>query len=239
VGSRCFAYSHGGSGFGFQGILAWVPSAGLGVVVLTNSLDQLLPLTFGERVIRSLVDVPATVVEQIPPAVPVTPGDLNRFAGEYVGPDTMTLVHDGTRLWQELAGEKNPLRVVGGDTCVQGEKPHQRFRLLDDGAYLQRVDDGTTYYRNDPVGHRPSSGPGLDPQWLGEYALTRSGVSVANLVVHDKEGASVATMGDRCRRLDYHAPGIYYLCDGEVLDLTRTPPTLANIPLRRRQPRHA
>ncbi|MEQ4205932.1 serine hydrolase domain-containing protein [Actinopolymorpha sp. B9G3] len=235
------AYNHGGSGFGFQCILAWVPSAGLGIVVLTNSLDQRLPLTLGERVIRSLVDVPAAAPEPVPPAVAVTPDDLARFAGEYVGRETMTLVHDGTQVWQDVGGEKKPLRVVGRDRCVQEDSPRQRFRLLDDGeyGYLQCIDDGTTYYRNDPVSRRPPAGPGPDPQWHGEYALTMNGVSVATVVLRGADGASFLTIGDLSRRLDYHAPGIYHLCDGEVLDLTRTPPTLANIPLRRTHPRQS
>ena len=33
--------------------------------------------------------------------------------------------------------------------------------------------------------------------------------------------------------LRYQQPGIYYLPDGEVLDMTRNPPTLANIDLHR------
>ncbi|MGH3489658.1 MAG: serine hydrolase domain-containing protein, partial [Actinopolymorphaceae bacterium] len=228
-------YNHGGSGFGFQGNLAWVPSAGLGIVVLTNSLDQRLPSTLGERVIRSLVDVPPKAAAQLPPAVAAIPEDLARFVGEYVGGGaTMTVLLEGTNLWQDIGGDKKRLRVVGREEVIQEDDPLHRYLLLDDGAYLQGIHDGTTYYRNDLAGHQPPAGPVLDPRWHGEYALTMKGVSVASVVLRSEEGASFLTIGSLSRRVDYHAPGIYYLCDGEVVDLTRTPPALANIPLHRK-----
>jgi CubicO group peptidase (beta-lactamase class C family) len=35
-------YHHGGSGFGFQSQLFWLPDVGLGAVILTNSFDHSL-----------------------------------------------------------------------------------------------------------------------------------------------------------------------------------------------------
>jgi CubicO group peptidase (beta-lactamase class C family) len=237
-------YNHGGAGFGFQSDLAWVPHAGsrggLGVVVLTNAVGHPLAAAgqdaIAARLVRECLGPTVNAVDELPPAASLPRHVLARFAGEYVGRGwtSMTVLSDGSELWQQVGDERRPLRVTARDEFV-AEFSRQRFRLVEDGdrAYLLCLDDGFTRYRNDPVSRRPPTGPAIDPRWAGDYVVKASGVTLQSATLQCRDGATFLRTNDAGLRLDYHEPGIYYLCDGEVLDLTRTPATLANIPLHR------
>ncbi len=95
------------------------------------------------------------------------------------------------------------------------------------------MDDGCVRYRNDPF---PSDQPvPLDPQWEGRYRIKVSGVIMTSLELRSEKGSPVLALGDTedvpTLRLGRHRPDLYFSPDGEALDLTKTPPTYANIKL--------
>lgn len=233
---------HGGGGFGFLCYLGWAPDHGLGVVVLTNAVDHSLENTLPVRVLDALVEAGTgqPAAPPLPPPTALPPEGLDRLAGQYVGRGwrPVTIAREGAALWWVEDGDKKRLRVVGPHEVVREDASRARFRFLPDAAgrmaYLQSVDDGFTRYRNDPPDARPPTGPALDPRWEGEYTTTASGATISTGTLAHRDGVPFLTVDDVSLRLDHHGPGLYSLCDGEVLDLNRTPPTLANIRLHRR-----
>jgi CubicO group peptidase (beta-lactamase class C family) len=74
AGGNADLYSHGGAGFGFRADLWWVPELGLGVAVLTNSLDHALQGELALSILRDVAHAPGTVYEQRLAALPVRSG---------------------------------------------------------------------------------------------------------------------------------------------------------------------
>jgi CubicO group peptidase (beta-lactamase class C family) len=244
-------YGHGGGGFGFVCELNWAPDSGVGVVVLTNSVNHGLHVEISQRILGELggqsTDSPAT----LPTPVPISREKLGRLVGEYFGrgSDVAKVVLEGKSLAVVLAGEKHPARVVAPDQIILEEgppavgrqlftaKPRERFRFLPDDdsrpRYMQSMDDGYVRYRNDPF---PSDRliP-LDSQWEAKYQIKVSGVTSASAEIRNENGSPVLAIGDAenvsTLRLGQHRPGIYFSPDGEALDLTQDPPTYANVKL--------
>lgn len=100
---------------------------------------------------------------------------------------------------------------------------------------MQSMDDGYVRYRNDPF---PSDRliP-LDPQREAKYRIKVFGVASASAELRNDNGCPVVAIGDGedtpTLRLGQYRPGIYFSPDGEALDLTRDPPTYANVKLYR------
>ncbi|MGW5359242.1 serine hydrolase domain-containing protein [Actinopolymorpha pittospori] len=255
---------HGGGGFGFLCDVGWAPDPGVGVVVLTNSVDH--PLTgresLAQRIMREVVEstaasvptasitmassttAPSTAATPAAPTrrAPVPASEAARFVGEYVSRGaSLTRIRSeaGHLVWDEVGNDDpDQLRVTGRDEIVRENDEGATYRLVPgtDGApaYLQCLDDGSTWYRNDRPGSRPgTAGPPLEARWHGSYDVRVNGSTVLSVELGVEDGASHLTvMGVRIW-LDQIGPGLYSSGDGEVLDLTRTPPTCANIPLHR------
>lgn len=243
-------HGHAGAGFGFLCELIWAPDSGVGVVVLTNSVDQIVRTDITQRIIGEL-DGRSTNSASIPPPATVSRETLDRLVGEYLGrgSDVAKVVLEGKSLAVVLAGENHPVRVVAPDQIILEEgpraagpqlftaKPRERFRFLpgDDGRprYMQSMDDGYVRSRNDPF---PSDRPiPLDVRWEGEYRIKVSGVTVTRAELRNDNGFPVLSVGDAedvsTLRLGQHRRGLYFSPDGEALDLTQDPPTYANIKL--------
>jgi hypothetical protein len=117
------------------------------------------------------------------------------------------------------------------------DEPHDRFRILREGdgvaRYLLRLSDGLVWYRNE-VPSRAST-PGRWAGFEAEYAIKAQGVRISRVRLYTEGGCLLYedSPGARGLRLEEHQPGIFYSSTGEVLDLTRDPPTYANIRLHR------
>jgi CubicO group peptidase (beta-lactamase class C family) len=244
-------YGHGGGGFGLVCELNWAPDSGVGVVVLTNSVNHGLHVEISQRILGELGGASTDSPVSLPKPVTISREKLERLVGEYFGrgSDVAKVVLEGKSLAVVLAGEKHPARVVAPDQIILEEgpraggrqlftgKPRERFRFLpdDDGRprYMQSMDDGYVRSRNDPF---PSDRliP-LNPQWEGKYQIRVSGVSLTSAELRNDKGCPVVALGDgkdvSTLRLGQHRPGIYFSPDGEALDLTRDPPTYANVKL--------
>lgn len=245
-------YGHGGAGFGFLCELILAPDSEVGVVVLTNSVDQTVRTDISQRIIRELGGR-STDPASLPPSATVSREALDRLVGEYLGRggDVAKVVLDGEGLAVVYAGDKHPARVLAADQIILEEgpqtaaagpqlftvKPRERFRFLpgEDGRprYMQSMDDGYVRYKNDPF---PSDRliP-LDPQWEAKYQIKVSGVPLTSAELRNENGSPALALGDgedvSTLRLGQHRPGIYFSPDGEALDLTQDPPTYANVKL--------
>ena len=223
---------HSGGGFGFLSDTYWAPEHGIGVAVVTNSDDH--PLQ-GELVFDILEDLVGAAdrpeVARLPPRYVIRADDAATMAGEYVSRDDhVTIRRDGDSLVLEGDGTSHVLRPVDRGRFVLEDGTGDAYRVLpfedDRAAYLQRRSDGFTRCRN------------RLPDVNGPNATRRFGVrqfgrpyGVATLVVAS-DGAGQFTFADEpAVRVDQKLPGLWFAAHGEVLDLTCSPPTYANIEL--------
>ncbi|MGZ0145691.1 serine hydrolase domain-containing protein [Kribbella sp. WER1] len=205
---------HGGGGFGFLSDMSW--GAGVGVVVLTNSTAHSLQRKVATDIFREVVG------EGPPPSRPtrsVAPDPS--LAGRY---DQATLVVDGEDAFLVEGDEPKPAVFVGArEFWVDGET----FRVHDE--YLESVEGGGVRYRNDVP--EPSPAP-VDGPWNRDYAIHVSGVRDGTARLRKEDGVHVFDhWGGGTYRLREYRPGLYLSSNGEMLDLTSTPPTYANVRL--------
>lgn len=234
-------YGHNGGGFGFLADYCWDPVAGVGVVVLTNSVDHPLQGSLAASVLGDL----AGPLTQTAPTVPgltevaVSAAQLQSLAGCYVGRGGRTaalLVRDG-HLVLRSAERDERLHMTAEDEFFVETDPAQRFRLLPDQnghtAYLQNTYSGFTYYCNDV--ERQSAEDVADTQ---EFLVSTSGVPLGPArLQHLRGGDAILEIPDEPPLLLHPLhDGRYISTTGEVLDLRQNPPTYANIQLHPRHP---
>ena len=229
---------HGDSGFGFQCQVCWVPSAGLGVAVLTNCFDHELD---DELAHRFVADVAAESVEAERVEEPLTPSSdvPDELLGEYLGRlDSMRVAVEHGRLTIATGKSAYPARLIAGRTIEVGSPVPERFTFVPraDGSigYLRSLRVGwSTYYRNDPDGVGPSR---LPARAEGHYASSVFGVPFGHYVL-EQEGESpvlrqILRSGSVCTaRLNPLDHDRFISTTGEILDHTGEHPSYANIPL--------
>ena len=222
---------HGGGGFGFLSDIYWAPDAGIGVVVLTNSTAHPFQWELAAEIFREVV--PHRPPRKVAPPPEVSAGSLAGLAGNYsgTGDDQVTFVVEGDGGVLVRGDARHPVRFVGPlEFMIEHEL--FRFRDLDDAgrpAYLERVDDEHVRYRNDVPEAAPAE---ADGPWNRDYAIRVYGVRDGTARLRQENGVHLF---DDWRggtvRLRRHRPGLYIAATGEALDLTRTPPTYANVQL--------
>jgi CubicO group peptidase (beta-lactamase class C family) len=242
-----FTYGHGGGGFGFACELNWSPERGVGVVVLTNYSGHALHVDLSHRIFGQVARGEARPDPALPPAVPASAEKIDRMAGTYGGSrgGALKVTREGSGVALVVGEERYPARVIGADQIVLEGGPQatgrqlfalkarERFRFLPgaDGRprYMQSMDDGYVRYRNErlPGGEATP----LDPEWTGKYRIKVSGAVGATAELRNDDDGPVIAFGDEAAPLGRHRPGVYFSADGEALDLTKTPPTYANIKL--------
>ncbi|MDN3353651.1 serine hydrolase domain-containing protein [Actinomadura sp. DC4] len=229
---------HGGSGFGFQAQLCWLPEAGYGVVMLTNRFDHSVHDDTVRGAVARLAGTPSPPAEE-PAGTPR--GDahgLDVLAGEYVGrleDRVLVRVRDG-RLFVDDEDGGHEAVPTGPATMAGRAGRCSRFLpgRYGPAGYLQDLRDGTVRYRNDA----PESA--LDPTYDGTYVLRAWGLPVGEMrIFQDGRSPAIQRLGDEEKedgaaiRLAPISPGRYLSATGEILDLTGPDPVYANVPLDR------
>ncbi|MGW6276116.1 serine hydrolase domain-containing protein [Kribbella sp. NPDC055071] len=222
---------HGGGGFGFLSDIYWAPHAEVGVVVLTNSTNHPLQWQLVAEILKDLIPTHPQQRKRTKKAATVPATSMAAMAGEYVGGnESLTFALNGNQ----------PTLIRGGTQyAVEFTAPHEfraeheqfRFRDLSDGrpAYLENTTDGFTRYRNDIPGPNPSS---PDGPWNRTYTVRANGIPLATTKLRKEDDVHLLDhWSNKTLRLQKHAPGIYLSSTGEVLNLTQSPPTYANIKL--------
>jgi CubicO group peptidase (beta-lactamase class C family) len=238
---------HGGSGFGFQVQLWWLPEHGFGGAVLTNSFDHNFQNELAARITEDLVDADRTLNGDRDraadvPAPASDESDADRLLGEYVGRlDDRRLVRDGTRLEMHHRGAVQPVRLIGSQAIEVTGSRVERFVFTGDGdgepRYLHSLRDGQTWYRNSVD---TSSGLSPKPPPTGTYVATFQGIPLVwYRLDHDGEvpviervrvAGEASARGIRVRLRPISAD-LHLSAVGEVLDLSSANPRYANVEL--------
>jgi CubicO group peptidase (beta-lactamase class C family) len=235
-----YVYSHGGGGFGFQSHMSWYPQYGVGVVVLTNSTDHNLTVSFPGQVMNRVLQA---TIGDVPPeirpyddleSVEIGLAQQQRLAGNYIGRGFRVLIEldDQGNATARVRGQSAPLRFLGPNeafTETQNGRRLIRFSLDDRGhpVNLEIVNDGQWFDFNDG----PNDPPGPDePEWStyeGEYTFMVWGQRTVSNDLHRRNG--YLYFDDL--RLQEHLPGLFFSSTGEALDLRGSVPTWRNIRL--------
>lgn len=222
---------HGGGGFGFLADIYWAPQAELGVVVLTSSTSHPLQWQLASEIFRDLIPIRR---QRSTPTVKIVPvAAIAGMAGDYTGRggDTVTFALDGDQGILVRGNTRHAVEFVGPDEFrIQHER--HRFRDFDDArrpAYLESSNDGFVRYRNDVPELESAE---ADGPWNRDYVIRVNGVRDGTARLRKENGLLYFDhWGGGTLRLREHVAGLYLSATGEMLDLTRTPPTYANVRL--------
>jgi CubicO group peptidase (beta-lactamase class C family) len=212
---------HSGGGFGFLCDMYFAPEHDLGVVVLTNSVNQDLSSRLTARIFRERLGPGRKPRIRLPKSIK----SGSEFAGEYIGRggDSLRIVGDATIVHDKRS---TPMSFTADREFRAGT---ERFRL--DPPYLIRLSDGFTFYRNDVPATRspePTDGP-----WNRTYTIRAAGVPINTVRLLRESGLYLidSSSWPRPIRLELQVKDVFRSATGETLDLRCDPPTYANIRL--------
>jgi len=248
--SNTFCLYHEGGGHGFGSHLLLYPEFGFGTVILTNREYHGLTGVQGRLIMNGPI-----INRYGPCPLPAVRTDAMR-----------KLDTDDPRLKPILGryGD-SPGVVIGRENGVLGMRMSDgRFLPMafyeDDGQLVGMYDATNEIRFLPPYAGRPSAmmtvsrilgnsnihyrdfndspldPPGPDrPEWqrhLGQYDVLWAGVPFSTAAVTTKNGYLYYRDG----KCEEHEPGLFFLYNGETLDFRSTPPTFANLELRRKLP---
>ncbi len=235
---------HSGGGFGFLSDMFWAPRHDLGVVLLTNSVNHPLQWSLAAGVFTELIEPPARAEPALPPPVEVAGAELRSVSGHYLGRgfNAVTLDFADIDPTITIGGERRSVRIDGPREFAVTDGGGGRFRILDDQAgrptYLQCLDDGFVRYRNDIPPTTTDQIQQPDGPWNRTYTIRANGTPVETCQLLHVDGNHLAVHTRRADpthpvtvRLYEQGEGLFHTSTGETLDLTRNPPTLANVRL--------
>lgn len=233
---------HRGGGFGFLSDLYWAPEEKVGVVVLTNSTSHTLQWQLASDIFGDIIPVRQRrrPHRSAPQQAAVTVGrkTLQGMAGDYTGSgnDQVSFAIDHDRSVLVRGGTRHVVDFIGPRDFRIADSPQERYRFrdFDDAghpAYLEFLADGSVRYRNEVPDPDPAE---ADGPWNRDYAVRASGGGNGGARLRKENGIPLFEHWDGgTLRLREHRPGLYLSATGEMLDLTRTPPTYANVRLHR------
>ncbi|MEZ4587090.1 MAG: serine hydrolase domain-containing protein [Gemmatimonadales bacterium] len=211
--------AHGGDGYGYATMQAWIPEHRVGVVVLSNQHSS-IAYELADSALRKMV---RAKLGQVPPDPPVSfddapevepdPAVLSRLAGSYKRRSSLIrfAVVDGA-----LHADSTRL-VARGPTTFSGPGVRYRFALGPDGAprgVEMTSCCGLEYW---PYNDGPGDPPGPNRAWwatvVGSYRAPVFG-GFHPMEVSVRRGYLYLDWGGG-QRLREHAPRLYFTPDGE------------------------
>ena len=227
-----------GRGFGFIGGVVWVPEANLGMAMLINNQDAVLPY-------QMLFAFMSYVGEQLPKTVAAARGegragvseppvaDLERVIGEYIGEEARITVTGNEGAYLIDAGDGGglrPARPIPGGLVFEAPGRSVRLRFTEDlGTGRPALVDlaaGVAYLAN----RVPAKKASTSSDWKrheGTYRLRQWGEIVATHRFEVRDG--IAFWDDLT--LDERRTGLFFSPTGEALDLRGATPYFSGIEL--------
>ncbi|MCC6144359.1 MAG: beta-lactamase family protein [Candidatus Hydrogenedentes bacterium] len=240
---------HSGGGLGFKSDMYWFSKLGVGVAILTNSdshqLQGTLYSALSQEIFEAFLGKKASTAnrpEKSRTPVSVDASRARQLSGLFVGPPDIELAVRDSQLGWLRQSKFYPVTFLSADEIeVKLPSMVMTLRFHSDGQRDPAWADctvevgamrisGTLAYNGspyDPVGPDEAGWGGH----LGDYAMPQWGKVVDTVNLHVENG--YLYFGE-FRVVDEYQPGLFFLSDGEALDLRRQPPTFRNIALIRK-----
>jgi hypothetical protein len=241
---------HSGGGDGFLADMYWYTALDLGIAMLTNSDGHELQLGLVDSIAQ---DVFAAYLgkKTRPGAVPARSGRrpiavdearLRQLAGVYLGArDVVFAIQDGRLCWKTRS-ECVPVDFHTADEIAINRPTlalsckFQKDGQRDPAAAACTIDvgpmrvSGTMPFNGSPYDPQGPDDPGWQAH-LGDYEIWQWGKLAETISLRVINGHLYF---GRYRVVQEYQPGLFFLADGEALDLRTTTPTYRNIALTRR-----
>lgn len=240
---------HSGGGLGFKSDMYWFSKLGLGVTVLTNSDSHQMQGALYSSLSKDILEAflgkkaaPGNNHETVGTPVPLDETRLKQLAGLYIGPPDVELEVRESQLGWLRESTFYPVTFHSANEAEVRLPPMvMSLRFQSDGqrdpAWVDCTIDvgamrisGSLAYNGNPI---DPLGPDK-PEWgayLGDYAITQWGEVIDTVNLHVENGYLYF---GKYRVVDEYRPGLFFLSNGEALDLRGEPPTFRSISLNRR-----
>jgi len=246
--SNTFCLYHEGGGHGFGSHMIIYPKLGFGAVILTNREYHGLTGEQGRKIMNEPIisrysphlttDAGPETFRRLDP----TDSRLKVVLGRYGdSPGTIVDFENGVLGLRQNADQFLPIDVFETDGQFVGKyNPAGEVRFL--SSYGNRPGAMMTIsrrfancnYKYSDFNDSPLDPHGPDrPKWqryVGEYDVLWAGEPFATAMVTIENGYLYYRDG----KCEEHEPGLFFRYDGEVLDFRSSPPSFANLELRRR-----
>ncbi len=244
-------FGHSGGGDGFLSDMYWYGELGLGIAVLTNSdghdLQLRLPAGIAQDIFASFLGRRAAPDAARPASrgasIKVDPARVRQLAGVYLGRRDIVFAARDSGLCWKTATACDPVVFRAIDE-IEVRRPTATFscRFLQDAerdpaAAECAMDIGPMrVFEAMPYNGGPYDSPGPGKaEWntyLGDYEIWLWGKLSDTLNLHLQNGYLYF---GKYRVIAETEPGLFFLADGEALDLRGATPTYRNIALVRRR----
>ncbi|MEN6369470.1 MAG: serine hydrolase [Thermotogota bacterium] len=217
---------HGGGGYGYAAVQAWMPEANLGVALAINQEEA---YDLGESASLPVLERLAALRGYVRPgaarppfggevAVEVDSNELRRLQGTFLDRGLAYEVREeaGTLL---LNGR--PLRPCAPRTFATQRGNRITFRVGSDGQPLEIQALGPFVSGEFAVDHTPFDSPGPNkPEWQELVGIYRLAIEDGDLgpqwmPVVLRDGYLCAERGECRMRLHEHAPGLFFTAEGD------------------------
>ncbi|UCD44521.1 MAG: serine hydrolase [Candidatus Bathyarchaeota archaeon] len=235
LGLECFklkgitAYGHGGGGYGYDTVMAWIPGHNIGIVVLSNDQNRSTSYEIGTKAMELMVNTIKQSREKH-----LKPERLKKLEGTYKAPrqpliriaydDGALHLYDTNNNEKHLTPE-NPLEYTSDDGT------RITFKLEDDHPATLRVESPSASFtaRINDSPHEPK-GPDK-PEWdkhLGTYQYQYYG-RTAYLTLTKIDGHLHIIEQTYPLKLTHHRDDVYFDAEGEALILKQDSLTYAGM----------
>lgn len=250
--------THSGGGFGFLSDMIWYPQIGIGIALLTNSVNHRLQWSYANQILDKILDLPVyqEKVKQASTVVPVgenpspvkkTNQSLEMLTGQYVSraPGQCRIKQAGEGLSIYFGREKKGKKLVFltedraysvDPEAKAPETPAPRYQFITDKGgkpdRLVSLQDGNVYDYN----LRPSEPPGeaLD-HWQklqGKYSAQGSALPLLTKVFRRNGYLYLKLMGIDLIMLEQQ-PGLFFTSTGEAVDFRGPEPVFAGVVMKK------
>ena len=235
LGIQCFefkgitAYGHGGGGYGYDTVMAWLPEHNIGVVVLSNDQNRSYSYEIAFKAMKLMINTIKQSQEKY-----VNPDLLKRLEGTYKAsrqPLIRIAYEKGAlHLYDTNSNEKHltpetPLEYTSDDGVKYS------FKLEDDTSATLHVQTQTTSFtakiNNRTNDSRGPGGPHGDKH-LGTYQYQYYG-RAAYLTLTKIDGHLHIIEKDYPMKLTHHRDNVYFDAEGEAFTLKKDALTYAGM----------
>ncbi len=207
---------HGGSGYGYSTMQAWVPAFKVGVVVLANAGDVGFSDTLARDVLDQMLELQGVkpTEKKQPASVPQSAAALRQLEGSYkTYSNVVSIVADGDRLFLQRGDRKSPLLAIRRGQFVTESGDTLTF-TPDGKKVISFGEHGVdTWFLNARKGEPRGD---FQPQWsryVGSYRIGAYGNQFTT-TISEQNGYLVSSRNGGTKLIPY-GDGLFFTPDGE------------------------